>query len=315
MKMFYLGPEGTFSQEPAQQFSSMLGYPDAELVAKGTIIQVIEEVHQAVLDGQPDVFGCVPLENSIQGSVTMTWDMLGKVVSGTTATDPASASDSLAGPQILASLTLPIEHYLLMLEGTRLEEVEEVISHPQALAQCQNSLSVLVPNARFTPVASTADAARTVASEGKTTVVAVGTRQAGIRYGLEWRKQPVQDRNDNKTRFGLIGKQIPQGRLAAKVQTQTLSLLLSGVANAPGGLYQTLQPFHDFQINLSRIESRPAGTRLGQYVFYIDAEWPASDVNGQAGALDKVFEALHAQQIGIFQLGLFPELQVTTQTV
>lgn len=313
MKLYYLGPPGTFAQEATFYFSEHLGLANCEIVAEPTIAKVIERVHESSQQQQP-ALGCVPLENSIQGSVTMAWDTLGRL-GRESATSDAGGSDRRSGtsPTIVASLTLSIDQYLLRLPETQLEHVVEVLSHPQGLAQCTDWLHLHVPQARQTAVASTADAARLVAEAGDLTRVAIGPRAAGRLYRLHDSEQPIQNSSLNQTRFGLIALHAGTG-VALSLPSGakwTLAMVLVGVDNAPGGLYRTLQPFHDQRFNLTRIESRPVGSKLGQYLFFIDVEWPYEGQQPEEiDAWCDVQERLRQSSVQIVRLGLFPEIRI-----
>ena len=316
MKLYYLGPPGTFAQEAAFSFTERLGLANCEFVAEPTIAKVVERVH-ASYEQQEYALGCVPLENSIQGSVTMAWDTLGRLGrESTTGERPWQGGGSESGigtsPTIVASLTLSIDQYLLGLPGTQLADVVEVLSHPQGLAQCTDWLHANLPQARQTAVASTADAARLVAQAGDLTRVAIGPRAAGRLYKLQDSVYPVQNSALNQTRFGLVALHAEVGvTLSLPTEAKwTLAMVLVGVDNAPGGLYRTLQPFHDQRFNLTRIESRPVGSKLGQYLFFIDVEWPYEfQQPDEIAAWSDVQGRLRQSGVQIVRLGLFPEIR------
>lgn len=306
MKLHYLGPEATFSHEAAHRFGALLGLRDVELIAEPTIPQVI----QAVADeetGCGEVLGCIPLENTAQGSVTATWDVLGRVARRSAEPDPVR--EAALRLQILASLRLSVEQYLITVPGTDLTEVQEVFSHPQALGQCEHWLQEHLPKARQTAVTSTARAAEMVAEAGHSRVAGIGTRTAAEKYRLASSATPIQDVTGNETRFALFGDaRVAQVRPDGK--RWTLSLLLANVPNVPGGLLRALQPIYDNGFDMSRIESRPVGDKLGIYLFFVDLLWPhRSRHAGGVVAWRRVREALTLEGVEIIQLGLFPELE------
>jgi len=298
----YLGPEGTHSHEAALQFARLVG---SDQFALPVAVASIESVVSAVADSKDvHVLGCVPLENSIQGSVTQTWDTLLQA-----ALD--SPSQNVLGKtgnpqmQLQASLTLPINHYLLTRNGAELSEITEVLSHPQALLQCRKWLQQQMPNARTTPVASTADAAHNVFQRVGANIAAIAGRTAALCYDLETTPEPIQDESNNVTRFGLIGR---SNVLEDSGLKHTTAVCLLGVSNRPGGLLHALKPFDDAQFNLSRIESRPIGHRLGEYVFFLDVTTTASSANWErADAWKSVLYAMNGLGIQVVHLGSYGE--------
>lgn len=306
MKLHYLGPEATFSHEAATRFAELLGLSDVQLTAESTIPQVIQTVAQEET-GAGDVLGCIPLENTAQGSVTATWDVLGRVARGSGQPDPVR--EAALRLQILASLRLSVDQYLITQPTTVLSEVREVFSHPQALGQCERWLARHLPQARQTAVSSTAKAAELVAAGGDDKTAAIGTRTAAQKYGLMHSQHPVQDATGNETRFALFGT-AKVARVHLDGDRWTLSLLLNNVPNVPGGLLRALQPIYDNGFDMSRIESRPVGHTLGIYLFFVDLLWPHSARQaGAVAAWRRVREALTKEGVEIIQLGLFPELE------
>lgn len=321
MKLYYLGPRGTFSEEAALYFAHGLQIEGTDVVEAETIAKVIENVYSAAKSRADEtILGCVPLENSIQGSVTMAWDTLGRFCRDEQANNQGLDSQPVASkwpssPTIVASCTLSIDHFLMTLPQTlHLDEIREVLSHPQGLAQCGDWLHEHLPNARQTAVSSTADAARVVAEAGEQHRAAIGPKAAGRLYNLKLSTAPIQNSSLNQTRFGLValnGRQ-PDVRNWATQGQWTLAIVLVGVANAPGGLFRTLQPFHEQAFNLTRIESRPVGSHLGEYLFFLDVEWPYEYQLPEAtDAWIHVEEELRRSSVQVVRLGLFPEVELT----
>lgn len=306
MRLHYLGPEATFSHEAAAKFCSALGLHDVELVANSTIPQVVQSVADEKT-GNGDVLGCIPLENTAQGSVVATWDVLGRV--GRRSAEPDPVREAALRLQILASLRLRVEQYLITQPGTSLADIEEVFSHPQALGQCEHWLGDHLPKARQTAVSSTAQAAQLVSETVDGRIAAIGTRTAAQKYALSPSAAPIQDASGNETRFALLGE-ARISHIRPEGARWTLSLLLGDVPNVPGGLLKALQPIFDNGFDMSRIESRPVGHTLGVYLFFVDLIWPHSARHaGEVAAWRRVREALTAQGVEIIQLGLFPELE------
>lgn len=257
----YLGPPGTFSGQAANCFAGLLPQ-ECRLQPCATVTACAE----AAEDGEAK-YAVVPLENSLEGSVHETLDVL------TTGLELT----------ILAELVLEIEHALLVAPGYT-GDVTAVYSHPQALAQCRYYLRRNWPQAAHVPVLSTAEAAALVAREGGAKA-AVGSIHAARQYGLEIVATGIQD-SENKTRFVVLGKNALPGRKAQKTS------LLFSVKNVAGSLLGVLQSFADHGVNLTRIESRPAKKQLGDYLFFVDldgaADEPAVRVALRQAAADAV---------------------------
>ncbi len=238
----YLGPTGTFSEQAAHQFfgQSIDGLPCASL----------DEVFKAVEKGAA-TFGVVPVENSSEGAVSRTLDLL------------------LESPlQISGEVVLPIRHHLLTKHGS-LDGVKTVCAHAQALAQCQQWLSVHAPQLHRQAVSSNAEAARMASQDPS--IAAIAGEPAQLAYGLQIVSAQIQDDPNNRTRFVVIGQYAcqPCG------QDQT-SLVLS-VANQPGAVHHLLGPLAKHGVSMTRFESRPARKGSWEYHFYIDIEGHTSD--------------------------------------
>jgi len=238
----YLGPTGTFSEQAAHQFfgQSIDGLPCVSL----------DEVFKAVEKGAA-TFGVVPVENSSEGAVSRTLDLL------------------LESPlQISGEVVLPIRHHLLTKHGS-LDGVKTVCAHAQALAQCQQWLSVHAPQLHRQAVSSNAEAARMASQDPS--MAAIAGEPAQLAYGLQIVSAQIQDDPNNRTRFVVIGQYAcqPCG------QDQT-SLVLS-VANQPGAVHHLLGPLARHGVSMTRFESRPARKGSWEYHFYIDIDGHASD--------------------------------------
>ncbi|ACA60397.1 prephenate dehydratase [Candidatus Desulforudis audaxviator] len=239
----YLGPEGTHSEEAASRWAGdrpMLLRPLRSLV----------EVVGAVEGGSVD-WGLLPAENSGEGSLGLTLDLL------------AHQADRV---QICGEVVLRIRHHLLARPGVSRERVTRIISHSQALAQCREHLARDFPGVELVESTSTAEAARAVAQTGRPWA-AVGTRKAARLHGLSVLAEDVADLKENATRFLVIGR---RGCRTGPGDKTTVLVAVDG--RRPGSLYRLLGEFARRGINLTRIESRPAKTRLGEYIFFIDLE-------------------------------------------
>lgn len=238
----YLGPEGTYSEEAAATWAG-----DRPVTLRP--MRSLVKVAGAVDDGSVD-WGLLPAENSCVGSLALTLDLL------------VHQADRL---QICGEVVLSIRHHLLVRPEITRDVVTRVVSHPQALAQCRRYLGKTFPGVELGEVESTAEAARMVADNHESWA-AVSTLKAARLHGLAVLSADIADLRENATRFLVIGR---RGRCAGVGNKTTV---LVGVDDRPGALYHLLGEFARRGINLTRIESRPAKTRLGEYLFFIDFE-------------------------------------------
>ena len=240
MKIGFFGPAGTFTEEAA----STLG---GEMVPYDTIPEVFEAVHIREVD-----MGVVPIENSIEGSVGVTLDLL--------------AHQYLL--KIKGEIIIPISLNLLINPETDLEDVEVVYSHYQPLSQCRMFLEKM--GVRTQATRSTAEASEIIKDEKN--AAAIGTRRAATLYGLKIAAEDIQDHANNMTRFVVIDHEdhTPTGR-------DKTSVVLCLSKDRPGGLYDILGEFAAEKINLTKIESRPSKEKLGRYIFFIDFEGHRED--------------------------------------
>ncbi|MCL6610912.1 MAG: prephenate dehydratase [Peptococcaceae bacterium] len=255
-KIGYLGPRGTFTEAAARKYA---GSEPAELVC----CPGLPEIVAAVEGGQLDL-GVVPLENSTEGAVGQILDLV------------ARARDV----RFCGEVVLKIDHCLMARPGIQKSGVRLVLSHPQALAQCRDYLARELPGVRTGETASTAQAAGMVAGS-REPWAAIGTELAARSYGLEVLDRGIQDCGENATRFIVLG------RTDAGYSPCSRTSLVVAAKDRPGALYGILREFAIREINLSRIESRPAKKRLGQYLFFIDLEGHRGDpgVKSAIGAI------------------------------
>ncbi len=262
----YLGPAGTFSEQAVyQQFGHAV---------EGLACVSIDEVFRAAEAGTAD-FGVVPIENSSEGVINRTLDLL------------LQTTLSISG-----EVSIPVHHSLMNKDGS-MDAVTRICAHSQALAQCNAWLNQHYPNIERQAVASNAEAAR-MASENAT-VAGIAGEIAAQKYGLEIISAHIQDDPHNRTRFAVVGR-LKNGA-SGKDQT---SLVLS-VANKAGAVYKLLAPLAKHGVSMTRFESRPARMGAWEYYFYVDVEGHAED--------DKVAKALaELQQNAAFYklLGSYP---------
>ncbi|MFM2397936.1 MAG: prephenate dehydratase [Pseudomonadota bacterium] len=266
LRVAYLGPQGTYSE---QALRAQFGVQVDALPCVS-----IDEVFRMVETGSAN-FGVVPVENTTEGAVSRTLDLM------------------LTTPLVIsAELTLPIHHQLLTQSGTA-DGITRILAHPQAYAQCQLWLGRHLPGIRIETVSSNGEAARQAAQDPH--AAAIASTLAAARYNLQVAAANIQDDPNNRTRFGVVGRHVtlPSG----KDQT---SLILS-VPNKPGAVYHMLKPLAEHGVSMTRFESRPAKTGQWEYYFYVDIEGHVQDAKVIAA-----LEALKAQTAFFKVLGSYP---------
>ena len=236
----YLGPAGTFTEQAA-----LLYAPDAVMTPYPTITAVGAAVSENIVD-----VGVVPIENSLEGSVTFTLDLL----------------IAQSGLSIRNEVVIPIAHYLVAAPGVDAHSVEVIYSHPQALAQCRAYLEAHFPAVPREASLSTAAAVADM-QNSRIPAVAICPRRATEIYDVQILDQDIQDNTSNQTRFVVLAHadHAPTGH-------DRTSICFSYAVDRPGNLYSTIGEFAERNINLVKIESRPTKQELGRYIFLIDCE-------------------------------------------
>jgi prephenate dehydratase len=249
----HLGPVGTYAEMAAivcaegLQQSTQTSY---QLRPYASIPLTI----QAVAQGEASL-AIVPIENSVEGGVTMTLDTLWQF-------------DQL---HIHQALVLPIEHALVT-QAASLDQLQRVYSHPQALSQCLKWLTQHLPQVEIIPTSSTAEGLKYLDDRHSATI---SSERAARLYKMPILRRAINDHADNCTRFVLLSREPSPGGAYT-------SIAFSMADNHPGGLMTVLRIFADRQINLSRIESRPSKRSMGEYLFFIDMEADNRSVLSQA---------------------------------
>lgn len=269
----YFGPPGTFTEE------ALLSQPDLVLQRR-VALPSIAEVLGAVEAGEVEV-GFVPIENSIEGTVTATIDAL------------VFDLDLVIRREVM----LDVHLNLLAPPGTRLSQVRTVVSFPHASAQCKAYLSRALPGVTVAAAASTADAARVLGEERTPATAALAPLQAAGLYGLEVLASSVEDHEGNQTRFVLVGR---EGVPPATGHDRT-SIACFQHVDRPGTLHAILGQFAARDINLTKLESRPTKTGIGQYCFIIDLEGHIADE-----LVGDCLRDLHASLADVKFLGSYP---------
>ena len=243
MKIAYLGPKGSFSHHVVQT-----AFLKEELQAFANITDVIKAYEQGLVD-----YSVVPVENSIEGSVHESLDYL----------------FHQADIQAVAEIVQPIHQQLMAVPGQ--SKIEKIFSHPQALAQGKKFIEEHYPEAQLEVTASTAYAARFIAEHPDQPFAAIAPRNSAAEYGLELIAEDIQEMEANFTRFWVLGSEIPT--IPLQSQTEKMSLALTLPDNLPGALYKALSTFAWRGIDLTKIESRPLKSALGEYFFIIDVDY------------------------------------------
>lgn len=251
----YLGPAGTWSEAAAQAH----GGSGATLLALGSTPAVVSAIETGLAN-----VGVLPVENSLEGAVGMTLDLL------------IHETDL----QISAEVVVPIRHMLLAKPETALADIRVLRSHPQSLAQCRRFIERVLP--KVTTAASLSNTAAVEEMLDDPHSAAISTPRAAELYPVRILARDIQDKQNNETRFVIIG---PHD--AAPTGNDKTSIAFSVPQNTPGSLVQVLQVFAAAQINLAKLESRPARERLGQYIFLCDLEGHRTEAH-VAAALQRV---------------------------
>jgi prephenate dehydratase len=279
VRIAYLGPEGTFTEAALLQMTAAGLVPDRgpDAVRRLPMESTVAAL-DAVRDGIAD-YACVPIENSIDGSVMLTLDSL-------------AIGSAL---QVFAETTLDVAFSIVVKPGRTADDVRTLAAFPVAAAQVRQWLAAKLPGAELRPAYSNADAARQVA-EGQADA-AVTSPLAVSRWGLAVLADAVVDESNARTRFVLAG--LP-GPPPARTGADRTSVVLR-IDNAPGALLAALAEFGIRGIDLTRIESRPTRTELGTYLFFVDCLGHIDDV-----PVAEALMALHRRCADVRYLGSWP---------
>ncbi|MGB9924141.1 MAG: prephenate dehydratase [Methanothrix sp.] len=269
MRVGVLGPRGSYSEMAASS-----RFPDAELV----YYDDIEDIFDAVESHKADA-GVVPLENSLEGSVALTLDLL--------------LRRSLF---ICGEVVIPIRHSLLGRGDP--DNIRIILSHPQALAQCRQYIRRRYPGVEVRTTGSTSHAAR-LAQEFPE-MAAIANMEAARTYGLKVLDSDIQDSKNNVTRFVVLSR-----KMSMRTGDDRTSIVVYLEKDRPGALFSILREFAIRNINLTRIESRPSRRELGDYYFFIDLEGHIED-----GAVRESLEAIEKAANMVRVLGSYPKDQV-----
>lgn len=241
MKVGILGPRGTYSEIAARNHFG----EKVDISPYPLITDVSEAVEKREVQ-----FGVVPVESLREGSIGETLDAL-----------------AWKDVKVNAEIVLKITHHLLGTEETEFDEIKQVLSHPQAIAQCREFLRRNLPDAELISVTSTAKAAKQISKDGKHYMAAIGSRGLADLYNLKIIEENIQGGKEDETRFFSLAKKDNEPTGEDKT-----SIVFYTKEDRPGILSEILQEFAKRDINLTKIESRPSKEALGDYLFFIDFE-------------------------------------------
>ncbi len=257
MKLVYLGPQGSYTEQAAQKAVLNWNVDKVQTYKASTIKQIID-----LVDKNKGLVGIIPVENSIEGLVRETLDNIIR-------TKPEV--------KVFQEVVLPIKHCLIS-KNTDINKIEKIISHPQALAQCQQYLfdNFQSQKKEVSTIrsASTSEAVKSLL-ELDDSFAAIGSEKAAQLYGLNVIAKNINDEKDNKTRFICIAHESTTSTGNDKTSLAFTTL------NEPGALVGILNIFKEHNINLSFIESRPSKKNMGEYTFFVDFDGHVSDANAK----------------------------------
>lgn len=251
IKCGYLGPPGTFSQE-----AGLKSFADKDLIPLKSINQIVDYLKEDKIN-----LGIIPVENSLEGSVNLSMDLLFK--------------ESCL--QVIGEIIVPIRHFLLASPGIKISDIKRLYSHSQAIGQSNIFINKYLADAKIFFTESTALAAELIAGSNEKAMI--GSKRVATIYNLEILAEDIQDYSSNYTRFLIIRNSDNtyihnNRRIDGEYKT---SLVCTPTVNQAGVLHKILGEFSKEGINLTRIESRPTKKQLGEYLFYIDFDGHSSD--------------------------------------
>ncbi len=274
-RLAYMGPAGTHSEQAALTYD-----PSADRIPFHSITAAASAVDSGIADE-----AVVPIENSLEGSVTTTVDLL--------------IHDSKLF--IRHELALPIKHYLVAWAGTSAENIDVIYSHPQALGQCRGFFATNYPNVDEVASMSTAAAVEEMLAKGPG-AAAVASVRAAFLYGTNILKEGIEDNANNMTRFVVLAPSDHQPTGSDKT-----SVCFSFDEDAPGILFSVLGEFSKRGINLTKIESRPTKQDLGRYIFLVDLEGHREDAE-----ISETLQSVESQ-VSMFKVfGSYPRYSLSS---
>ncbi len=254
MKIGYQGVDGAYSQMAAEHFIKENKLNKAQVVGCADFESIFSKVENGEF-----TYGIIPVENSLAGSIHKNFDLLGRF-----------------DLKVVGEVYVHVNHQLLVLAGTKNEEVKEIYSHFQALAQCEYNIKKYFPQARVIEYFDTAASADFVKKQNDKTKACIASKKAGEIHGLKVSKKDFQDDKENYTRFLIVAKNYANFTNHKPKDFYKTSIVFTG-GNVTGFLFKALACFSLRDINLSKIESRPVPKSPWSYYFYLDFEGKYDD--------------------------------------
>jgi len=270
----YLGPNGTFTHQAALKYFPKAG---SEFITSNSSLEIFEKVEKDLVD-----FGVIPIENSLQGTVRETLDLLIE-----------------KNVIIYGEIELRIIQNLISLKESELSKIKTIISHPQAFAQSRVWIKANLPNTTLISVNSTAEAVRRVKELNDESYAAIGTAFSSQIYDLKVLSSNIEDNPLNFTRFLIISKRVNEQK-KGKIKTSVVFV----TKHTPGSLYRALKIYSDANINLLKIESRPRRKGRWEYIFLMDFEGDKDDPS-----VIKLLEKMNENVIWYKILGSYPMVE------
>ena len=270
-KIGYLGPIGTFTHQAALEYFPKAG---SEFIPIKNLIEIFDNVEKGKIE-----YGVVPIENTLQGTVRETLDLL--------------IDRNLF---IYGEIEFRIVQNLISLKGADINDIQNIFSHPQAFSQTRSWIKANLPNANLMDVSSTAEAIRRVRKLNDPTYAAIGTEFASNIYGLDVANSMIEDDTTNHTRFLVISKNenlLKEGKIKTSIVFVT--------KHEPGALYWVLKIFSEANINLSKIESRPFKKVRWEYIFFVDFEGDKDNEN-----VKEALQIIETNVVWLKILGSYP---------
>lgn len=276
MKIGYLGPKNSFTFQAANKL-----FEENKLVPFASIPLTIEQLENKFID-----FAVVPIENSLEGSVRATIDYLFEQ----------------SGVTVKEEIILPIQQQLIGINS--IKQPQKILSHPQALAQTKQYLKTYYPEVPLEAVNSTTFAAQYIAEHPEENLLAIASEKAAEEYNLNIIASNIQDNATNQTRFWVLSLD-KSSQITMNLQEKKISLFVTLPANVPGALHQVLSAFAWRKTDLSKIESRPLKTNLGEYFFIIDIVLEENETLIENAIKEIVLLQVKVQWVGTYPINKF----------
>lgn len=278
-KIAALGPSHTFTDFAADLFNRKKFKETAVKKLYPSIAEVFDALKKQKVD-----YAVVPINNTTYGTVRASFDALFQ-------------SDL----SIVYKFSIPIHHCLAVKKDTQVSNIKQVISHHQAIEQCSHYLKRKYPNAQLISFSSTAEAIQDCLSGAKGNKAVICSKSAASKYSLKIIQNCIEDRKDNKTYFAVLQKKDEQKLDFVRLTNMQTSIAFYFHKDKPGSLFSVLKDFADLDVNMTKIESRPAPKEMGDYIFFLDFEGNLDDLN-----VKKLIKSISQKVAGFKEFGSYP---------